>query len=343
MATIKDIAAAAGVSQATVCRVLNHDPKISVSFETKMKIFDIAEEMEYISKKYKTSVDLKKLNIGLVDSYSKRTFVDDPYYFYLINAAEKYCMHQDINTTKFMMVNDAYKNSADMKVNGLIAFGKFEKENIEKLVELTENIVFIDASPDEERFNSVMVDTYLGARQAMDYLYHLGHRRIAYMGARYCIVSNKIVELDARQEVYQEYMKKRNIFDTNLIYSGEHFSYSEGCRLTQELLNTKAPLPTAIFVANDSMAIAVHSTLMNNGIRIPEDISLIGFNDLPSTKYLTPALTTIHIPINAMVECALDILEKNVSEQSKYKQKTYISTKLIERESCSAISIKEIE
>lgn len=337
MATLKDIAAAANVSSATVCRILNHDPDIRVSLETRLKVLNTAEEMEYTPKKSQKLAEKRKLNIGIIQNYSKRDLVDNPYFLYLINAVEKYCISQDINTIKFMQSDGIYKSTADLTVDGLIAFGKFTDNSIENLAQLTKNIVFMDSSPDEERFCSVMANTYQGAYMVMKYLYNLGHRRIAFIGDGYSAENSKIDELDVRQEAYQVFMKKHQLYDVDLIYSGECFSYSEGCRITQELINSSKELPTAIFVANDSMAIAVQSTLLSNGIRIPEDISLVGFNDLPSSHYIEPSLTTVHISIHAMVECALDIIKKNVEEPWKYPQKIYVSTKLMERESCAPL------
>lgn len=338
MATIKDIASAAGVSSATVCRILNQDPTIHVSMETKMNILKIAEEMDYSPKKSHIKSTQKKLTIGIVENYSKRNLIDDPYYLYLINTVEKYCISQNINTVKLMKSGNSYKSTSDLELDGLIGFGKFTAENAHTLSQINENIVFIDSAPNNGHFNSIVADLYQGTFDAMEYLYNLGHRRIAFMGDGYSQENSKIDDLDVRQEAYQVFMKKKHIYDTNLIYSGERFSYAEGCRITQEMLNTCTTLPTAVFVANDSMAIAVQSTLINSGIRIPEDISLVSCNDLPATKYLTPPLTTVHISIHTMVECALDIIKKNVSNPSKYSQKTFVSTKLIERESCAAPS-----
>lgn len=339
MATIKDIASAAGVSSATVCRILNQDPTIHVSMETKMNILKIAEEMDYIPKKAHAKAAKTKLTVGIVESYSKRNLIDDPYYLYLINTVEKYCMSQNINTVKLMKSGNSYKSTSDLELDGLIGFGKFTTENARTLSKMNENIVFMDSAPDNGHFNSVMVDLYQGTYDAMEYLYNLGHRRIAFMGDGYSQENSKVDDLDVRQEAYQVFMKKKHIYDTDLIYSGERFSYAEGCRITQEVLNSSSELPTAIFVANDSMAIAVQSTLINSGIRVPEDISLISCNDLPATKYLTPPLTTIHISIHTMVECALDMIKKNISSPSKYSQRIFVSTQLIERGSCSSPSL----
>lgn len=335
MATIKDISQAAGVSQATVCRVLNHDPTLKVSLDTKFKILNIADEMQYTPKKVHTQVNKKKLHIGIIEGFSRRALADDPYYLYLINKVEKYCISQDINTVKFISSDGIYKSTSDSKIDGLIAFGRFNEQNIDNLTQITENIVFIDSSPDESRFNSIMANTYQGAYLAMKYLYELGHRKIAFIGDGFSTENSKIENLDVRQEAYQVFMKQKHIYNTDLIYSGKRFSYSEGCRIAQELLDNKnIPFPTAIFVANDSMAIAVQSILINNGLRIPEDVSLIGFNDLPSTQYLNPPLTTIHVSINAMVECALNIIKRYAEEPCRYPHKTYIATKLVQRGSC---------
>lgn len=338
MATIKDIAAVAGVSQSTVCRVLKHDPNIRVSLETKLRILNIAEEMEYTSKKaQQQSITDRKLTLGIVEGYTKRELAEDPYYLYLINTVEKYCISQDINTVKFIKSKDFYKCTTDTSVDGLLAFGRFSEQTLENLIQITDNIVFIDSTPDESRFCSVMANVSQGATLVMKYLYQLGHRRIAFIGDVIATEDAPPKNRDARYDAYYSFMKENEIYDRHLIYAGEHFSYAEGCRIAQEIIDSSEPLPTAVFVANDSMALAVQATFQNHGLHIPEDISLIGFNDIPSAKYQEPALTTVHISINSMTECALNLIKKNAEIPANYPLTVYVSTRLVERESCSAI------
>lgn len=343
MATIKDIALAANVSPATVCRVLNQDPDIRVNLNTKMNILKIAEEMNYVTKKSRSLPETERLNIGIVDNFSKRALVEDPYYLLLANTTENCCVSQNINLVKFIKKGETYKSTVDIPVDGLIAFGEFTHEEVKPLSEITQNIVFMDCSPDDSHFSSVRANTYQGTYQALEYLYSLGHRRIAFVGGEDNCTSGKRVHPhpDERPEAYENFMKQKEIYNPKLLYSGKALSYVDGCHMAQQIIQSTEPLPTAIFVANDSMAIAMLNTFISNGIRVPEDISLIGCNDLPSTQYSVPSLTTIHISYHSMAECALDMIKKIISNPGNYALKTCIATRLVIRGSCSCPPVKE--
>lgn len=337
MATIKDIANAAGVSPTTVSRVLNHDPTLSVSVETKLRIFDAAEELEY-TKKGQASQANERLNLAIIDWYNESELVEDPYYLYLMTMVEKYCASQNINTFKLVYMNGAYVGAVDLKIDGIIAIGRFPKDEVEQIAAINKNIVFLDSSPDDEKYDSILVNTELGTNQALNYLYELGHRKIAFIGGQ-TVGNNRELALDARKSTYENFMKAHDLYDSDLIYEGLKLTYSESCRLTQLLIDKSAGnLPTAIITANDTMATATLSILQSNGIGIPEDISLIGFNNLATIKYLNPPLTTINIPLNVIAETAVETLKTNISTETIIPKKIYISTQLKIRKSCCPIA-----
>lgn len=333
MATIKDIAKIAGVSPATVSRVLNHDPTLSVNIETKLRIFDAAEELEYVKKKGNSNQETQRLNIAIVDWYTEAELVEDPYYLYLMTSVQKFCTENNINTFKMINVKGIYISSVDLKADGIIAIGRFPREEIEQLKEITSNIVFLDSSPDDSMFDSITVNTELGTKQALEYLLEIGHKRIAFIGGE-VVGNNREKTYDIRKETYIAFMKQHQLYRSNLIFEGTRLSYSEGCRMTVELL--KGDLPTAIIAANDTVATAVLTTLCANGIRIPEDVSIIGCNNLASVKYLSPPLTTINISIEYIAELAISLLQQNIERKTIIPKKIYISTQLVIRESCAA-------
>lgn len=331
MATIKDIAKIAGVSPATVSRVLNHDPNISVNIETKLRIFDVAEELEYVKKKNGTCSSEDRLNLAIVDWYTEADLIEDPYYLYLMTSVEKYCTENNINTFKLINMNGAYVSSVDLKADGIIAIGRFPKNEIDQLTEITPYIIFLDSAPDDTKFDSITVNTRLGTTQALEYLVDLGHKEIAFVGGE-VVGNNREKTIDMRKEAYIDFMKAQKIYNPKLIFEGSRLSYGEGYRLTNEILQSE--LPTAIIAANDTVATAVLNTLNANGIKIPEDISIIGCNDLASVKYLCPPLTTINIPIEFIAEIAVNNLKCNIERKVIIPKKVYISTQLIIRESC---------
>jgi len=105
--------------------------------------------------------------------------------------------------------------------------------------------------------------------------------------------------------------------------------------MTQELLNRHKDLPTAIFAANDNVATGVLTTLSMNGIKVPSQISLVGFNNLASVKFLNPPLTTVNIPIDYISEVAVSTLQKNIDRTVQNTLSMYVSTQLKIRKSCA--------
>ncbi|NLC78814.1 MAG: LacI family transcriptional regulator [Ruminococcaceae bacterium] len=335
MATIKDIALDAGVSPATVSRVLNHDPTISVNNSTKLRIFESAEKLEYKKKRNSSPGSPSRLNVAIVDWYNEADLVEDPYYLYLMTAVEKFCMTNNINTFKVAKVEDKYINSVNLKPDGMIAIGKFPLSEVEQLVGITENIVFLDSSPDDSRFDSVIPNIKLGTKIALDYLRSLGHSRIAFVGGEVC-GDNAEKALDIRKSTYADYMEKNGLYDPALFFEGERLSYTEGCRLASVMLE-RGSLPTAVFCANDTVATGVVFTLAANGIKIPEQVSVLGFNNLASAKFTSPPLSTVAIPIETIAELALEVLQGNITHKYNVPKKIQVSAQLKLRKSCAAL------
>src|SRR3954451_24908871 len=145
MATIKDIAQLAGVSIATVWRVLNYDMTLSVSDETKKKIFEAAEELSY---KKKPARKQDSGRIALLQWYTEKEELEDLYYMSIRLGVENQCRQHGIQVTKYFQ--DNYADLKDDDIQGLIAIGKFSRKQVNDLLKMTKNIVFVDTSPDEE-------------------------------------------------------------------------------------------------------------------------------------------------------------------------------------------------
>lgn len=347
MATIRDIAKAAKVSPTTVSRVLNHDPSINVNTETRLRIFQIADELEYVPLKLRkdNSSDLpdskRRLNFAIADWYAESNLAEDPYYLYLLTAVEKACSENDINSFRLINIDGVYKTTVNFEPDGLIAIGKFTLADVEILKQFSSNIVFLDSSPDDEVYDSVLVNTKLGTQQAMQHLFDLGHRRIGFFGGN-VVGDRRDKSIDDRKIAYVNFMKANGLYDESLIFEGSHISFSEGNRLAHEMLRTLHDLPTALFVANDTMAIGVMGVLANSGILIPEHISLIGFNNIAGIKHLSPPLTSINIPMNKIAECAVNTLKNNQSGEKTIPYKVYIPTSLKLRNSTAPVSENSI-
>lgn len=336
MTTIKDIAEAANVSPSTVSRVLNHDSTLSVSPQTKLRILDIADQLDYVTvKERKMSAKAKseRLNIAIVDWYSEAALIEDPYYLYLLTTVEKEFAAANCNTYRIIEVNGKYTPSIDVKPDGMIAIGRFSLKEIEQLSQFTNNIVFLDSSPQINQFDSVLIDIKNGTKLAMDYLLDLGHSRIAFIGGD--VVGDVRQQThDIRLETFKEIMEKHNLFNPDLVFEGNNLCYSEGARMAHSVLSELTKLPTAIMTANDMVATGVLSVFTASGIKVPEEVSIVGFNDLASVKFLNPPLTSVRIPMSLIADTALYLLNHRIENPKLYPRKVLISTQLKVRESC---------
>jgi len=334
LATIKEIGSIAGVSISTVSRVLNFDETLNVSDMTREKILKIADELDYVSSKTKKAKNKKCKDIGIVYWYNYEEELGDPYYLSIRLAAEKKCNENNFNLVK--LGEDS--NDDDIKnVNGIIAIGRFTSSTIEKLASTNDNIVFVDFSPDENRFDSVMADIGKSTTKILNYLYELGHRKIGFIGGkRLEELYYENIYIDERDINYKEFMERKGIYNPKYIYQGEKFTFKAGYDLTIEALKSKNKI-TAFFVGNDTMAVGAYKAISEAGLRVPNDISIVGFNDQPSAKYMIPSLTTIRIPSEYLGNAAVDLLLENINGSREYNKKVIIPTEFKIRESCKKI------
>lgn len=334
MATIKEIANKAGVSPATVSRVLNHDTTLSVSPETKMRIFEIAQELDYktIRERKNSLDDSKRLTFGVVDWYSEIELLDDPYYLYLMTAIEKECTLANIDLYKINKLNGKYNASKLNNIDGIIAIGKFSSDEIEDLCSFTSNIVFLDSSPQEKSFDSVTINVRLGISEALEYLMKLDHREIGFVGGT-VVGDHKEITVDNRKKEFIDIMESYNIYNPDYIYIGNKISYSEGYNIINEAIKS-GNMPTAFLIANDTMATGALRALHDANIDVPNDISIIGFNDLATSKYLIPPLTTIRVHLNFMAVTAIELLEERIYKERVIAKKVLVPSELVIRKSC---------
>lgn len=272
MATIKDIAEKAGVSIATVSRVLNYDETLNVQDETRKRIFEVAEQLDYQVKDKKKRK--RKLKIGVLYSYSLEEELDDTYYLSVRVAIEK------------KLAEEGYKkyriNSSDTRedlaaLEGIICLGTFSQSMMERIESFRKPTVFADAVPDTEKFDSVIHDIERSVLKVMKYLMNQGHKKIAFIGG-YETDSDGAEVVDNRTYAYQRFMKQEGLFHEEYVKIGG-YTPKYGYQMMKELLELP-DRPTAVFVANDSLAIGCYKAVNEKGLAIPEDISVVGYNDI---------------------------------------------------------------
>ncbi len=332
MATIRDIAKKAGVSPATVSRVLNYDHTLSVSEETKRRVFQTAEALNYTKKsKRRAASQKKKLVIGITQWYSMSQEIADPYYLSIRSGIERACQQLKIETRTLFRDEQGLSLSQLANVDGIIAIGKYGPEEVDVLSSVSPNIVFVDCSPDDRKYDAVTIDFRVAVSDVLEHLFEQGHVNIGYIGGREFVGEHKLPLMDLREQSFIEKMRLKGFLNNDWIKVG-NFSVEDGYELTRELLDVDT-LPTALFVASDAMAIGAMRAIHESGRKVPRDISLIGFDDISAAEYLTPPLTTVRVHTEFMGRTALEMLRERISEGRQIPKKTIVPTELVIRSS----------
>lgn len=327
MATIKDIAEKAGVSSATVSRVLNYDSTLSVADETKMRVFEAAEALSYRKRTTKRYVDQK---MAIVHWYTEKEELNDLYYLSIRLGIEERC--KEIGMSPEVYFYDNIKEIQANDIEGIIAIGKFSDAQVAELTMINPTVVFVDYCPDEDKYDSIIINFELATKKIIDFFLSTAHTQIGFIGGRELLKGQEEPIEDLRGKTYATYMKEKGFYDERFSFIGA-FSVDEGYRLMQKAIQELGDeLPTAFFMSSDVMAIGAIRALHEAGIAIPDRVSLIGINDMSISKHMYPSLSTIRVYTEIMGETAVDTLIERL-EGRKIAKKVFVSTKLIIRES----------
>jgi len=294
MASIKEIAERAGVSIATVSKTINNYPDVNP--KTREKILKIAKELNYFPNAVAKSLVQKKTNtIGVFFGNNVNSGFDHPFFLDVISAVREVAGNAGYDLLVFTNKNKERATYTTLcrerSVDGVVLLLTGEgKKRTEQLVELQESgipCLAIDIPLESERCTYVESDNYSGAKTAVRHLIELGHRRIALIGGDE--ISKTSYD---RLRGYQDALMEHQIgVDPGLIRLG-YFSKEKAKEEAMSLLEQKPDI-SAFFAVSDEMAIAVMQAVQSLGRRIPEDISVVGFDDIKEAEYTAPPLTTI--------------------------------------------------
>ncbi|HJF33782.1 MAG TPA: LacI family DNA-binding transcriptional regulator [Sporosarcina psychrophila] len=327
MATIKDIAEKAGVSSSTVSRVLNFDASLSVADETKKRIFEAAEELSYRKRSTKRYVNQK---FAIVHWYTEKEELNDLYYLSIRLGIEQRCKEIGIYTEVYFF--DNIKAIIPAEIEGIIAVGKFSDQQVKELTAINPMVVFVDYSPNEEKYDAIVIDFEKATKKVIDFFISTRHEKIGFIGGLELLRGQKEPIEDLREKTFQSYMKEKELYEEQFVYRGS-FSVDDGYRLMRQAIEDLGDdLPTAFFISSDAIAIGCLRALHEAAILIPERVSIIGINDMSVSKYMYPSLSTIKVYTEIMGATAVDTLVERL-EGRKITKKVFISTKLIIRQS----------
>ncbi len=336
--TIKEIAKLSGVGITTVSRVINNSGPVSP--KTREKIMAIVKEYNYVPNN--SARNLKSNHSKCVALLVKS--IDNPFFQKMIHVIE-----QKVSLRGYQLiiqnVNDvqdeldiAIQEAKDRNLQGVIIMGGSYNYSSEKFKHLRIPCVFLTVSAGDEisseSYSSVRIDDEAEAFRAVEYLVSLGHRKIGFI---YNAPLDKITPNSLRLSGYLRAMKEFNLPHDPALVATDHSilsGYDFGFKMMKQLLTRHKDM-TAVFVFADIVAIGAAKAILSSGLRIPEDISLIGFDGIEQAEFYHPSLDTVAQPADQMalssVELLFNMIQDGSTEHLVYK------SSLIRRGSCISL------
>ena len=326
--TIHDVAAAAGVSVTTVSRVLND--KDDVAPETSARVRAVIHELGYASSLAARSMRSRRSNVigvivpDLVQHYS----------LLVVRGIQRAARAADYDLLVYVSAASNFNSLGNREqqqvalLNGSVTDGLIVVTPHASSYRTTYPLVAVDPQNENADFACVLSTNFHGVEVAMQHLFDLGHRRIGFIGGRPDLQSS-----NRRREGYCHSLQSHGVpVDETLLRIG-NFEREAACACAVELLRLEPPV-TAIMAANDEMALGVYDAAQTLNRRIPDDLSVIGFDNIPDAGLADPPLTTVDQSIEGMGALAAEVVIKLIAGEPPEQLVHKVPTRLVIRQSC---------
>lgn len=327
IATLKDIAELAAVSVGTVSRVLNGDTTLSVAADTRQRIFAAAESLNYT--KHQRAATTPAGTVAILPWVSVADETGDLYYRAIRWGVENQLAQDGFDLVR-VFPGDNLPDAESLV--GLIAIGKYSHKQLTAFQALNLPLVVIDQDVLGAGVNCVVPDFTAPLTAIAQLFVQAGHQRIGML-AGVETTSDNLPLHDLRPALFSSAVVAAGGHQPQVI-SG-HFTTESGYQTMRQYL-TQTPAakrPSAWFVANDTMAIGAIKALQEQGLSVPEQVRVIGFNDLAVGRYLTPALSTVHVATQEMGQAAVHLLKDIIGRVYTQPLKLTIASTLQLRQS----------
>lgn len=278
----------------------------------------------------------KTRTIGYFLDSSIVSGISSPYYSLIFNSIEKIAARHGYSLLYFSDISENKLRKILTRVDGVIATCMPRIEHIIQEIKQAVPVVVLDNASADKTIPSVIIDNFNADVESVDYICSLGHRRIAYMTG--------LDDSDVGKNRYAGFLsglRKNNIApDPDLVYRG-NYSFKAGIAGAEYFMSLDER-PTAIICANDSMALGTIRWLHQAGCKVPDNISIIGFDDIEVASQIMPALTTVAAPIEQIAEVSVTILLELIKGKTPANQHIALAAHLVERQSCSPMKRSEV-
>lgn len=331
--TLERVAELAGVSRSTVSRVLNNDPHVKAA--TRDRILEVVEQSGYVRNQAARGLASGRTGtIGVVISYDLAHLFSDPFFPTLLKALYGASRTRDLVTSVWILEDEGDRNTINQIARGstidgaIVAAGTIDDPIVEALGSSSKPFVLLGRPAYDPTLSYVDIDNRTAERNATAHLLRLGRRKIATIAGP----KTSIAAIDRKAGYFDALDRAGLAPDPDLVFESD-FSAASATVATRRLMQHN---PDAIVAANDVMAIAAMAELAAMGIRVPEDVAVVGFDDLPAAGQAAPPLTTVRQSIRLLATEAIRALTELIEDPSIPPQQVVIPTELIVRASCGA-------
>ncbi len=343
MATIRDVAKAAGVSAATVSRVLREDPTLSVQPETRQRVREAAEKLGYQKpEKRKAAPQKKRIHAyALLMVLSDVQESLDSYFLSIREGVESEAARLGLTAVGLcrgtLDLDETERARIASEAEGLIVIGSFDARAVRAAFPEKQHVVFVDYVPEAHLgYDVVHINLVHATVNAIDYLHESGAEKIMFLGGpRNVTTTQGISETLSREEraaTFVRHMQEIGCFAPELMMPLHDWSFDEAYESMRTTL-AGGMRPDAILAASDILAFGAMRAIEEAGYSVPEDIRIVGFNDMHGASYSHPSLTSVHLYAREMGEAAARMLAERLDGRRAVPVELALPTKLIVRES----------
>lgn len=336
-ATLRDVAQLAGVSTATVSYALSG--KRTISEETKERINDAIEQLDYVPDLNARSLSMRDSKlIGVVVPQTEpgeRLMFQNSFYSEVLGSIEYYARQQGyhilISATD---ANESYLTLAKKRnLDGIIVIGMYPDEFYQQMKKTQIPIVLIDSYCNDHYYHNIRIDDAYGIYLATKYMLENGHKEIAFFSGQ--LKENGVMK--KRLLGYQQALREYGLsYRPEYVFEGQ-IDFASGIDLATKMMKSGLSV-TGIVAAADILAIGAAKGFYDTGKKVPEDYSIIGFDDVEMAQYMTPGLTTIRQQISLKGQRAVELLLKHIGDLDLPKQEEILPLQLVVRDSVKKLA-----
>ncbi|WES68388.1 ribose operon transcriptional repressor RbsR [Superficieibacter sp. HKU1] len=327
MATMKDVARLAGVSTSTVSHVINKDRFVSEAITD--KVAAAIKTLNYAPSALARSLKLNQTRtIGMLITAST-----NPFYSELVRGVERSCFERGYSLVLCNTEGDEQRMNQNLetlmqkRVDGLLLLCTETHQPSQEIMQRYPSVptVMMDWAPFDGDSDLIQDNSLLGGDLATQHLIDRGYTRIGCLTGPLDKTPARL-----RLEGYRKAMRRAGLAIPDGYEITGNFEFGGGFAAMQQLLEHSVP-PEAVFAGNDAMAVGAYQALYQAGKRVPEDMGIVGYDDIELARYMTPPLTTVHQPKDELGELAIDVLIHRMAQPDQQQQRVQLTPELVVR------------